>query len=567
MTLLPSWSALALLAGPSLADEASPPAAAPPAAYAVVVGSNRAGPGQEPLRYAKDDAARMREVLIELGGYDPENVLFLADPDATRVLEVLDSYATRLTEHRLRDDDARFFFYYSGHAKAQGLNLGPDTLDLGTLRNRLEALNATVTLVVMDACQAGALSQVKGAAPAADFSHNAAAGLNTEGLAVLASSSATELSQESDSLGGSYFTHHLVSGLRGAADEDQDGLVTLSEAYTYAYHRTLVATSTTAVGGQHVTLETELKGRGDMVLSRPGQASARLEFPEDLVAEILIHRRGSERVVAELHKAPGSPLGLALVPGPYAALVRHDGELLQCELDLAEGSRVTFRAARCEPVPVVADVSSKGDAEIEIIDPRPKAAETAMLEIGVGWGQLGSSAYTERLDEFGFDRTGELFWSSVVMLQASGVWTPHRNLAGVLTVGNLDSDAWQRDMQGTDADFSESFRWVTWRGSLQARGTLPLLGGWLVPYLQGGGGPALAEAQYVDDEGNDRDLHWGWHVTGAAGLQLMPTVRDWRHIGIYTHIETSYAPVLENLVGDTHDSGRTALALGVRLGF
>ena len=40
-------------------------------------------------------------------------------------------------------------------------------------------------------------------------------------------------------LGGSLFTHHLLSAMRGASDSDGDGQVTLFEAYSYAYERTL----------------------------------------------------------------------------------------------------------------------------------------------------------------------------------------------------------------------------------------------------------------------------------------------------------------------------------------
>ena len=35
---------------------------------------------------------------------------------------------------------------------------------------------------------------------------------------LLTSSSADEDAQESDAIAGSYFSHHLVSGLRGSAD-------------------------------------------------------------------------------------------------------------------------------------------------------------------------------------------------------------------------------------------------------------------------------------------------------------------------------------------------------------
>ena len=61
----------------------------------------------------------------------------------------------------------------------------------------------------------------------------------------LAATAASEDAQESDELRGSFFTHYLVSGLLGAADEDGDGAVTLAEAYDHAYAATLRATSRT----------------------------------------------------------------------------------------------------------------------------------------------------------------------------------------------------------------------------------------------------------------------------------------------------------------------------------
>ena len=47
---------------------------------------------------------------------------------------------------------------------------------------------------------------------------------------LLSSSGADELSQESRALAGSVFTHHLVSGLRGAADENGDERIAQGEA-------------------------------------------------------------------------------------------------------------------------------------------------------------------------------------------------------------------------------------------------------------------------------------------------------------------------------------------------
>ena len=63
---------------------------------------------------------------------------------------------------------------------------------------------------------------------------------------MLASSSGSELSQESETLRSSYFTHHLLVGMRGAGDANRDGQVSIDEAYRYAYHQTLLATAETA---------------------------------------------------------------------------------------------------------------------------------------------------------------------------------------------------------------------------------------------------------------------------------------------------------------------------------
>ena len=52
--------------------------------------------------------------------------------------------------------------------------------------------------------------------------------------------------EESDLLGGSYFSHHLASGLLGDADRSADGRVTLAEAYAYAYERTVADTASSS---------------------------------------------------------------------------------------------------------------------------------------------------------------------------------------------------------------------------------------------------------------------------------------------------------------------------------
>ena len=216
--------------------------------YALVVGSNRPGPGQTALAFAEDDAREVAEVLRDLGGFPAARVQVVLNPSAKALGAALDKLERAVAADVVAGRAPRVFFYYSGHAKASGLSLGADEYALETLRARLFATRAALTVVVLDACQSGAFSRIKGAEPAADFSYNSRARLDASGVAVLASSTGSELSQESDFLRSSYFTHNFLIGLRGAADDNHDGQVSLDEAYRYTYHQTLVATAATAVG-------------------------------------------------------------------------------------------------------------------------------------------------------------------------------------------------------------------------------------------------------------------------------------------------------------------------------
>src|SRR6476620_814826 len=261
------------------------------ATYALVVGSNAGGPGPGELRYAEDDARRVGKHLTELGGYAPDQVDVIVHPSPDELRARIGKLSDKLAADDKAGRPTRVLFYYSGHARATALDLGSKELPLEELRQRLFALPSKLTVVVLDACQSGAFSRVKGAQPAADFSYNSRQQLDATGVAVLASSSGSELSQESEQLKSSYFTHHLLVGLRGAGDTNGDGLVTVDEAYRYAYHQTLLATAETAVGGQHVSLEVDLKGHGEVPLSFPRKSTAAIELPAALEGQTLIEDR------------------------------------------------------------------------------------------------------------------------------------------------------------------------------------------------------------------------------------------------------------------------------------
>ncbi|MBN2495984.1 MAG: caspase family protein [Deltaproteobacteria bacterium] len=543
-----------LLASPAAADGGT-------SNWALLVGSNRPGRGQEQLRFAHRDAERVRGVLAELGGFADGQICVLADPDRGALLAELDRLAASLEAEQRKDRQSVFVFFYSGHARSSALDLGSDAVALDELKALLARLPATVTLVVLDACQAGAISSVKGVEPAADFSHNSVRGLDTAGMAVMASSSGAELSQESERLEGSFFTHHLVTGLRGAADANADGRVTLAEAYGYAYDRTLVSTASTAVGSQHVTLETDMRGKGEMVITRPAEAGTRLQLPDWLDAELLVHRAADQHVMAEIRKASGKALELALPPGSYTALLRRDEGVTRCAFELEPERTLAFRDQGCEAVPE-AEVTVKGEARSE------SPVERLGFELALGGLFEHRDAYVGRLVDFGFEKGDWLFDDPAVHYSASVSVSLTRYLALVLTFGNLDDGHYTREIQEMSGEFRpQGFDWDAYRLGVAVRGQLPLLDGWLVPYVQAGGGLAFGMTDFADGELADSETHYGYHLAAAAGLQLVPSIAWWRYVGGFAQVEYIYAPVIDNLVGDTHDSGGFAFVLGVRACF
>jgi uncharacterized caspase-like protein len=64
-----------------------------------------------------------------------------------------------------------------------------------------------------------------------------------KGKIILTASGANEVSEENENLRHGVFTYYLLEGLRGNADTDRDGLITVDEAYRYVSDRVPEVTS------------------------------------------------------------------------------------------------------------------------------------------------------------------------------------------------------------------------------------------------------------------------------------------------------------------------------------
>jgi hypothetical protein len=292
-----------------------------------IVASASTADGQAPLRYAQRDADRVTAVLRDLGGFG--RVSQLREPSPTALRDALDEIDVLAT----RDPNLELVFYYSGHADAQGLLMGSGRFPFDELRTRLEHSRATVRVALLDACYSGSMVRPKGGTPALGYALDTVEPPRVHGAAIIAAGTASELAQESGEIEGSYFTHHMLSALRGAGDRDGNGVVTLAEAYQYAYAHTLAATLPSVWGPQHPSYEYRLSGTGDLVITRIGRDRQALSFPPGQ-GRVYVVSTAADEVMAEVAARPQVRVRLVLPRGRYRVVAREGRRAWLAEVTL-----------------------------------------------------------------------------------------------------------------------------------------------------------------------------------------------------------------------------------------
>ena len=319
--------------------------------FALLVGNNRGSPEDHALRYAEADAAKIAQVLRDLGGFEPADMVLLRGEDTATMRRTLITLNDRIrSAEALPNTDTLLFVYYSGHADGRSLRLGPTRFDYRELAQLVRGSAAKFRVLVVDSCRSGTLTRVKGGQLVAPFAVGETT-LGSEGMAFLTAASANEDAQESDALGGSFFTHALVSGLLGAADDNGDGAVVIDEAYRYAYDATRRATSRTFSGTQHPTFEFNVKGFGALVLTWPGRANpnrAMLVFPPG-ISYLLMAGSDQGQVVGEVGEFDAAR-SLSVPPGRYFVRGRARDHLLEGTVAVVAGQRRQIDARQLQRV-------------------------------------------------------------------------------------------------------------------------------------------------------------------------------------------------------------------------
>lgn len=328
------------------------------------VGQNDGGPQRAPLRWAERDAESMAQAFVELGGIASPDRIVVAGTDRNGLLATLGVVRAMLAT-TAPGTRREVVFYYSGHADERGLLLGSGRLGFDELRALLDGLTVDLRFAVVDACASGAIvaagrksreERQKGGVVAAPFLLDE--GLPLTGHAYLSSAAADEVAQESDRAQASYFTQSLVAALRGAADRDGDRVVTLSEAYAYAFDQTRARTALTAAGAQNPSWDLALNGTGDLALTRLGRASATLTLDRGLFGRVTIFQGAS--VFADLDKPAGRALDLAVVPGAWRVATVVDDRRREATFSIEAGRGRVVMLRDLADVGPVADARLRG---------------------------------------------------------------------------------------------------------------------------------------------------------------------------------------------------------------
>ncbi len=432
--------------------------------FALIAGNNEGGPDTRPLLYATGDARKIHGVLTELGGVAPGDAALLLDGTAGDFLGALAALEGRAAQAARQGQRTSLIVYYSGHAKEGALRLGGSRVDLEALKLRLaDGSPAHVRIGIFDACRSGVVNRTKGARRGPGFEIQADGAHDARGLVLLTSSSADEDSQESDAIAGSYFSHHLMSGLRGSADRSGDRRVTLSEAYEYAYARTVAETAETASGAQHPTFDYDLKGNGNLVLSELGSRGEGLYLPAGAPAGIYyLVESGRGVVSAEVLKLANVDRVIALSAGRYQVKRRLPDRLRLGQVQVPSGRLVTLEEASLRDAP--------------FSDDPVKGAAADLSRLGIGMGATVQSFFDAPTRAGLFPPTGLLSAELTLRHFFRRDWVWAVDLAAGSTRATLVREPFgaRLPFRFTELDLGSSL-FAEW----------PLLGGRLTPFFGG----------------------------------------------------------------------------------
>lgn len=308
---------------------------------ALLVGNNRGDEGSSLLRYSQMDVGKMRDVLTSPGGFRRERIHILLGEDGGSLRRTMAEVGEEVAESS-RQGKVLLFFYFSGHSKNGQMEMNGDLVPFFEVKNWLKESPAEFRIAVVDSCDSVAFIEAKGGTyqPDAPPLPDGEPPLEVAGMAVLTSSSRGQKSHEGSRVSGSFFTHYLVSALRGAADGNGDFRVTLEEAYAYAHKWT-----TRDFGDKQTPRRLQsLEGTGPLVLSQIAGTEPILRFGPDLAGEFYLFCPPTG-MLGGVNKGKNEECYLA-APASNCEVFSRDGNPVDIEQEVWHHARIDFARER-----------------------------------------------------------------------------------------------------------------------------------------------------------------------------------------------------------------------------
>ena len=230
--------------------------------WAVLIGINDY-PNFRSLKYAVNDARAFYDLLVKYNRVPEENIFLLLDQNAG-LKQLRSTLGTRLKNKAGKND--LVIIYFAGHGATERDTMSPDgdglekyllpfdaepsdlyssALPMREIAHIFDRIRSERLIFIADACYSGAsggrtvsISGMRANISDA-FLERLAGG---KGKVILTASSANEISVEKDELGHGVFTYYVIEGLKGKADIDRDGLITVDEVYRYVTEKVTFAT-------------------------------------------------------------------------------------------------------------------------------------------------------------------------------------------------------------------------------------------------------------------------------------------------------------------------------------
>ncbi|WP_234301141.1 caspase, EACC1-associated type [Sphaerospermopsis aphanizomenoides] len=217
--------------------------------FALLIGVSEYQHGLNSLKGVVQDLEKMQRVLLhpDMGGFAEGDVRVLKNPGKTEMEKAIE----QLFYNRNRDDLVLLYFaghgildfdsnkFYLTNSKTERDNyknlVKATATEANWIKDRMNESFSRRMVVILDSCFSGAFAKERGVR-SADITVDIKTQLGGEGRAILASSSATEYSQEESS--GGIYTRYIVEGIEtGAADTDNNGLISVQELHAFAYKK------------------------------------------------------------------------------------------------------------------------------------------------------------------------------------------------------------------------------------------------------------------------------------------------------------------------------------------